>query len=256
MTVIRTLTALLLSCFLLIGTGPAGADPPAQNARLSEVRRRIVAGWAAQSPAVAFDPAFRLTEAELGRAVDECRGDHPEFFWVGGDYSYTYVLCDGGLYVTEYRPLSDGGAAYRTDTDESARLAKRLWTEADKLLSETDRLRSPQERERVIHDRLLARCQYTRQGRFCATAYGAIVEGRANCEGYARALQYLLLRAGIPCRYVEGTANGRPHAWVTVNIDGTWLHTDPCWNDGGGQPDHAYFNLSEAQMRQNHQPDP
>ena len=258
MTVWRVLIFCLITVFLLCGTTegcPYPAKSPAADCRLSAVGAQIVAGWDSFSPAVSFAPSLKLTLEELDSTVTACRNGCPDRFWVGSDYAYTYVLQDGIACITEYRPSCGGdGAAYRFGADERDAFLRRWHTAVESLLTGIGQCQSAEARERLLHDRLLARCRYSADGRFCATAYGAIVEGKANCEGYARALLYLLQRAGIPCRYVEGLGGGRPHAWVAVYINGSWRHTDPCWNDSGSVPTHTYFNLSEAQIRWDHEP--
>ena len=68
------------------------------------------------------------------------------------------------------------------------------------------------------------------------TAYGALVYGKAVCEGYAAAMTLAMRCFGIPCvrtngvYYSEkGQASG--HSWNIVQIDGEWYHEDPTWND-------------------------
>ena len=263
---IRKIAAVILACLTAAGTSlihanavdtPVLTECSSGDTRLLTVRRQIVKGWETLSPAVFFDRSLCLTAEELSRAVEDCRRENPAFFWVGNGYTYTFVMQNGIPCVTEYRPFVGGGnnAPYRTTSDGHDILIRQWETASAALLSGVDKRWPDEKRELVIHDRLLAQCRYTREGNFCATAYGAIVEGAANCEGYARAFQYLLQRLGIPCLYVEGQGNGRPHAWVMVYIDGKWLHTDPCWNDVGETPSYAYFNLSAKSIRLDHRLD-
>ena len=70
------------------------------------------------------------------------------------------------------------------------------------------------------------------------TAYGALVNGYAVCEGYARALKVLLDGQNIASAEVQGYVaddNGgfQPHAWLHVNVDGKWYLVDTTFNDNG-----------------------
>ena len=58
---------------------------------------------------------------------------------------------------------------------------------------------------------------------------------QAVCAGYARAVQYLLERLGIPCIYVEGNTIGSSegHAWNIVQIGGQYYYVDAT---NGDQP--------------------
>ena len=65
---------------------------------------------------------------------------------------------------------------------------------------------------------------------------GALTEGKAVCEGYARAFKYIMDKLNIPCILVSGTgtnSNGQreSHAWNYVQLDGNWYAIDVTWDD-------------------------
>lgn len=116
-------------------------------------------------------------------------------------------------------------------------------------------------RELCLHDALCAGTSYDLTTAAQATAYGALVEGRAGCEGYARALILLCRLAGIPSGLVSGTAwsegAAERHAWCVMSVGGVLTQTDPTWNDQEhlGMNTHWYFNLTDTQMGADHQRD-
>ena len=59
-----------------------------------------------------------------------------------------------------------------------------------------------------------------------ATAFGALLTGRAIGEGFAMAYKALGDTLGIDIRVVLGTLDGRYHAWNLVNINGYYYHVD------------------------------
>ncbi len=64
------------------------------------------------------------------------------------------------------------------------------------------------------------------------TAYGALVDGCAVCDGYSCAAKAILDRLGVQCDFVVGVCtNGGGHAWNLVNIEGDWYQLDITWND-------------------------
>ena len=69
------------------------------------------------------------------------------------------------------------------------------------------------------------------------TAYGALIENSAVCQGYAAALYRLLLEAGVDCRVIAGydAESGIGHAWNIVQLDGVYYNLDSTWDAG-------YFN--------------
>lgn len=62
-------------------------------------------------------------------------------------------------------------------------------------------------------------------------AYGAIVNGVAVCDGYAKSLKLILDELGIKSMLVYGTADGIPHTWNMVEIEDDYYHIDATWDD-------------------------
>ncbi len=66
--------------------------------------------------------------------------------------------------------------------------------------------------------------------------YGALVEGEAVCEGYAKTFKLFCDLYDIPCMLITGkavTSTGYdPHAWNAVRMeDGNWYAIDVTWDD-------------------------
>lgn len=63
------------------------------------------------------------------------------------------------------------------------------------------------------------------------TCIGAILDGKANCQGYTDAFYLLGRLAGLEVHKVFGTADEGGHCWNAVRLDG-WLYTvDVTFND-------------------------
>lgn len=110
----------------------------------------------------------------------------------------------------------------------------------------------------LAHDALVNRCTYSKEGyrEENHSAYGALCNRSAVCEGYAEAYQLLMDIAGVDCLYAEGVA-GEPHAWNILFIDGAYYHVDTTWDDPVGDDGidrltHDYFLLSDTQLAQTH----
>lgn len=64
------------------------------------------------------------------------------------------------------------------------------------------------------------------------TAYGALADGCAVCEGYACAAKLLLNALGVSADIEVGTCiDGGGHAWNLVKVDNAWYQVDVTWND-------------------------
>lgn len=83
---------------------------------------------------------------------------------------------------------------------------------------------------RSIHDYIINRVSYdsSLQG---VTAYDAMIEQSAVCEGYSILAYRMFTEAGVECRIISGTGNGVPHAWNIVKIKGKWYNIDLTWDD-------------------------
>ncbi len=108
---------------------------------------------------------------------------------------------------------------------------------------------------KAIHDWVVRNVKYDETyTRY--TAYEALHDGTAVCQGYALLTYELLKEAGIQNLIVEGTAGGELHAWNLVNLDGTWYHLDTTWDDPvpdqGDGVDTTYYLLTDAQMKKDH----
>ena len=62
------------------------------------------------------------------------------------------------------------------------------------------------------------------------SAYAALVNGTAVCQGYAVLLYQLALELGIDCRVITGIGNNGPHGWNIVKFGDCYYNTDPTWD--------------------------
>lgn len=112
------------------------------------------------------------------------------------------------------------------------------------------------QREKYLHDALCDRVTYDPDAPHPHDAYGALVEGRATCEGYAQAMTLLCRMAGVPCTTLTGMAwDGtymQHHAWNYVCVGDGWYQTDVTFDDQQATV-YWYFNLTGSQMGADHQ---
>ena len=70
------------------------------------------------------------------------------------------------------------------------------------------------------------------------TAYAALINKIAVCQGYASLFYRLALDAGVDTRVISGEAGG-PHAWNIVKLNGKYYNLDSTWD--AGRSTYAYF---------------
>ncbi len=179
--------------------------------------------------------------------------DHPEQFW----WAYTPAGENQVYKVTNVKFSTFEGAS----TSMSFELAydNDLYNNKEKFENEVRKLlygltsnTDEYTREKIIHDRLISKVTYVKADHDY-NAYGAIIDGKAVCEGYSRALQYLLMRAGIFSHTVTGLAYDYEakvyvnHAWNLVKIHGDYYYVDATWDDKETLTSYAYFNVDDYQ---------
>lgn len=71
------------------------------------------------------------------------------------------------------------------------------------------------------------------------TAYAALCNGTAVCQGYALAIYRLCLDSGIDCRLVPGISNGQKHGWNILQLGDLYYHVDATWD--AGKDEYVYF---------------
>ena len=215
-----------------------------------------------------------FTEATEGEADDEIREtlinitqpamdallyDHPEIYWVrmGDAGGSTFTIKhrsteneDGTLTVSVRKLIFKLATKY---IDEGKVIADeaRLLAEAVAGCEVTGETRA--EKLRSMCDLLAARVAYDKEGERQHIATGALIDGRAVCDGYAKAIKLLCDREGIPCVVVAGKAvqNGGTdlHAWNYVQLEnGLWYALDATWDDRGDYAVSSYFLVGSASV--------
>lgn len=120
----------------------------------------------------------------------------------------------------------------------------------------------PFEKELAIHDFLVANVNYEyvdKSYHKSHSAVGALLHGRAVCEGYAMAFKLLCDAADISCLILYGKATNsegtEDHAWNIVKLNEECYHIDVTW-DGCIRTDtfinHNCFNLTDDEIGQDH----
>ncbi len=173
---------------------------------------------------------------DVEKAVSAIRYDHPELFW------FKTIAMRGPEVILHY-----GASA-----EEAAVLQKRIDEVVPKYLEGIDDTMSAYDVALRLHVKVIAAVDYDtialnkqeQEGGpaddkidYLRTICGVFLNGTAVCEGYARAMQYLLQKCGIECAemvgYIrkESGERGGAHAWNIVKIDGDYYQLDATWDD-------------------------
>lgn len=204
----------------------------------------LKAGVEASQERISFvDANHSLNVNDFQAILDVYCNDNPQHFWLGK--GATSFFAGNNLTAVEltYTFTGDELTTAKPKFDAAA---------ADALSGITDDM-SQFEIELYLHDYLVSHVTYDLTASHVHDAYGALVEGRAVCEGYARAFQYLLQQAGIPSYVVTGKSKGEDHAWNLVKIDGAYYYVDVTWDDQDNDNKYySYFNVTTETLCEDH----
>ena len=174
--------------------------------------------------------ASELMEYALDETGDPAEGDYLRHQYGGYDLNYGYTSDSGGYeYFLEFTPVYYTTSKQEKTVDEAVREAVK-----DISGSEYQRVRAVYEylKENVTYDKAAAK---SGTNTLKATAYAALIQHRAVCQGYAVTAYRLLRECGIAARVVTGTVtledgSEEYHAWNLVGIDGRFYELDVTWD--------------------------
>ena len=179
-----------------------------------------------------------------GRAAEEYLLNETNFDYARYANDYPDLMAAYGLdkvaLYQHYRMIGveEGRKGYAINEETNAKL--QIYILADNI---TAGYSSDLEKIKAVHDWLVKNVAYDYENYVLRAipdhSYGmegAVLHGKAVCQGYAEAFSYFMYVLGIECEMVTGTANNGNglwigHAWNRVKIDGNWYYIDVTWDD-------------------------
>jgi len=184
----------------------------------------------------------------------------------------SYVRMDNpGLFYVDFHRFSFSQSLLKTDVifnflypvSEIDDIEVKLTNKIETIIKKRNLFAlSPYEKELALHDALVSNVNYEHTDKDyhkAHSAVGALLHGRAVCEGYAAAFKLLCDAAGVQTTVVSGTATNREgtenHAWNIVKLDGKCYHIDVTWDSCTRNSEgvcHSCFNLTDTDIAQDH----
>ncbi len=158
------------------------------------------------------------------------------------------LLWDYGSYSCSRSWSSSGGAYYATlvyDIQYYTTAAQESWLKSKitSIVSSLDLAgKSDYEKIRAVYGYICDNVEYDDE-HLQYTAYAALHDGAAVCQGYAVLFYRMALEAGIDARVIVGrsTVNGELHAWNIAQLGSYYYNLDPTWDAGETEDTYWYF---------------
>ncbi len=154
--------------------------------------------------------------------------------------------------------------SYNFKQESAEKMMKKMDKVAEKVISKFDEDTSTYEKILYIHDYIVDNTVYDESLNSAHSAYGAMVQGKAVCEGYARAFGYICSKAGIKTVNVVGkgtSPDGKTenHMWNKVYYNKKWYDIDLTWDDPVSvyveNSNYRYFMCGSKAFSKTHTPE-
>jgi transglutaminase-like putative cysteine protease len=181
-----------------------------------------------------------LTENDVDKIFQCVLNDHPEYFYVEG---YTYTKYTRGDQLIKLELSGD----YSISKEEAMEREVLIGEAAAAMLTGIGADASDYDKVKYIYDTVIKNTDYDLLAPDNQNIYSVFINKRSVCQGYAKAVQYLLNQLGVECTIVMGTVNtGEGHAWNLVNVDDGYYYVDATWGDASYQTESGEAGMATA----------
>jgi len=202
-------------------------------------------------------------------AINAINLDVPNLFYINFSKMYLNIETTTSLFSTKYRLYINSGnnpnyfsTGFNTKEQVEASI-KQVENVKKQICNMSNG--DVYSKIRNSHDWIIENMEYDASRCTSSSVYGALIEKRALCEGYARVYKYILDELGVTSILVTGSAtNSRgvteQHMWNYVKLNDIWYAVDPTWDDpivyGGGtasfKSKHKYFLIGSKELYKSH----
>lgn len=191
------------------------------------------------------ETARELAEEALAHTGNPKEGDYLRWQYGGWKASIKYAQEEDICYMTFSYTYT-----YYTTLEQEEAIDEKL----DSVLSELNvNGKRDYLKVRAVYDYICQNVVYDNDNKnnqdykLQFTAYGALMDGKAVCQGYAVLFYRMTLELGVDSRLIPGTSHGESHGWNIVELDGLYYNGDTTWD--AGEEEYDYFLKCDANFK-------
>ena len=188
-------------------------------------------------------------DLDFQRIIESVLKDNPELFYID--------VSKMSLSVTAFSTICSCRFLFTRSQIEAKK--QELFNKIKEIRTQ---YKSNIDREVFVYKYILTHVEYSYQFELedLYNAYGALVLGKAVCEGYSKAMKLLCDEFEIPCIIVSGfainqsTGNRERHAWNIIKRPNGIFHVDATWdcNTYNLVKSVIYYNVSDSFIARDH----
>ncbi len=182
--------------------------------------------------------------------------DSSELFWIS--------FVDALTYERSYIVIKVDFYDFWADPQKNADMLTKMNAKIEEIVGLAEKLSSDWEKALFVHDYLIKNTKYDHDSlakikngdtdpslMLIHTPYGCLVDGRAVCDGYAKAYTLIMKRMGIECFDVCSET----HEWNCIKLDGEYCYVDTTWDDIDSEDadeffTYGYFGATRSELLQ------
>lgn len=197
-----------------------------------------------RSSSITFSSDKGVTSEEYCDVYQIIYDDEPSMFFIDKKMQYAINSSTG--------KIANSKMFYRYGDAAIDKMQKEIDAEVDKIFASITSDMTEYDKVKLFHDVLASTVVYDESTSNCRDIYGVFVDKKAICGGFSKAFSYLCSKAGIETLTVTGDADGTPHMWNKVKIDGKWYNIDITYAVSGSESEpyvrYDYFCVTDEML--------